>query len=129
MASDQNGQADSDTPQENPTNPLTKMHRVVKGYEILHESLLAVHRVKLDPDRVPVKLHPLIPLAEKWGISDDVAREHLVGQLDESERESIRESIESYSSDIWDWLGGENAMELCQEKEYIAFSCLAESFL
>jgi hypothetical protein len=29
---------------------------------------------KLDPAKIPVELHPLIPLAEKWVLSDDVIR-------------------------------------------------------
>lgn len=40
----------------------------------------------LNPSNVPKSLAPLLPLAEKWGISDDVEREDAVSGATKSRK-------------------------------------------
>ena len=82
---------------------------------------------KLDPKNVPEAFRHLIPLAEKYGISDDCYLDDLIDTLDESELRECASFLDSYDAVLDDWLAGPAAAGPEYSKEYIAFSALGEA--
>lgn len=80
--------------------------------------------IKLDPAKVPKVLRHLIPLAEKFGISDDLIREDVVAKTPASDLEKLRKAVESQEDAFDEWLAGPEADGPNYSKEYIAFSCV-----
>ncbi len=78
----------------------------------------------LDPANVPAEFHQLIPLAEKYGISDDGYRLEMLAALDGSERSELAEFLSDYDDALDSWLAGPEAESPEPSAEYIAFSCL-----
>ena len=65
--------------------------------------------IKLDPASVPKALRDLIPLAERFGVSDDLKREDLFEKTAESELSKLKRRLEKYEDELDDWLGGSEA--------------------
>lgn len=67
---------------------------------------------RLNPEQVPEDLRHLVPLAEKWGIGDDVDRNAKVESSTPAERNELRAAITPASSSITTWLDsfGKEAM-------------------
>jgi hypothetical protein len=67
---------------------------------------------RLNPEQVPEDLRHLVPLAEKWGIGDDVDRNAKVERATPAERSELRAAITPVSSSITTWLDsfGKGAM-------------------
>jgi hypothetical protein len=61
-----------------------------------------VHR--LDAAAVPESLRGLVPLAERWGIGDDVERGRAIEQATEAEKEQLREAVDEHGAEITRWL-------------------------
>ncbi|GEM_PF-1777841 len=79
---------------------------------------------KLDPAKVPTKFRNLIPLAEKYGISDDGYRDELIDALDEAELRECAAFLEFYDDVLDEWLAGPEADGPSFTDEYIVFSAL-----
>lgn len=79
---------------------------------------------ELDPEEVPEAFRHLIPLAEKYGISDDCYLDDLIDTLDESELRECASFLDWYDAVLTDWLAGPAAAGPEYSKEYIAFSAL-----
>ncbi len=58
----------------------------------------------LDPQNVPAGLRHLTPLAEKWGIGDDVIRLDCVDAASEAERQELRDALAEPHDEITAWL-------------------------
>src|SRR5438067_9512072 len=78
----------------------------------------------LDPARVPTCLRPLIPLAEVFGVSDDLIRADIVARAPASEVQAMRAAVEAYATGFDEWLAGPEASGPNFSPEYIAFTCL-----
>jgi hypothetical protein len=79
----------------------------------------------LNPLNVPEGLRHLIPWAEKYGISDDIYRDEVVGSLDESEELELMDFSDNYwTMELNDWLAGPEADSTTPSDEYITFTCL-----
>jgi hypothetical protein len=84
---------------------------------------------KLNPENVPERLRHLIPLAEKWGIGDDIYREEAVDAANRQDIEELVEAFEATGNDAFDdWLAGPEAAGPTFSPEYIAFSDLREAY-
>ena len=59
---------------------------------------------RLNPEQVPEDLRHLVPLAEKWGIGDDVDRNAKVQSATPAERNELRAAITPVASSITTWL-------------------------
>jgi hypothetical protein len=88
--------------------------------------LIAENRptIRLNPARVPEPLRPLIPLAEQFGISDDLIRQDVVAKTPPAELAAMRTAVEVLSDAFDEWLAGAEANGPELSEEYIAFSCL-----
>ena len=79
----------------------------------------------LDPDRVPDAVRPLLSLARRWGISDDVQRANAVRTASRAELASMVDVVEGTSGpDLDAWLIGPEANADSPSPEYVAVSAL-----
>jgi hypothetical protein len=60
--------------------------------------------IKLDPAKVPEGLRHLIPLAEKWGIGDDIIRNDLIDQATDAEKQELHDALYEPYERITAWL-------------------------
>jgi hypothetical protein len=78
----------------------------------------------LNPENVPASLRKLIPLAEKFGISDDLDREILVRASSAHDIELLKKAIIDHDDELDLWLVGEEASSSNPSDEYVAFSAM-----
>jgi hypothetical protein len=58
----------------------------------------------LDPGNVPSDLRDLIPLAEKWGIGDDIDRANIQSKASDQEKAQLVEALRGRNARITEWL-------------------------
>ena len=81
--------------------------------------------VDLDPGRVPTAVRPLLPLARRWGISDDGYRADAVRTATRAELASLVDVVDGSSGpDLDAWLIGPEATSDAPSHEYVAITCL-----
>ncbi|MDF7809592.1 hypothetical protein P4E94_19295 [Pontiellaceae bacterium B12219] len=78
---------------------------------------------KLDPSMVPEQFKHLIPIAEKYGITDDCYRDELIESLNLNELKECASFLESYDDVLDQWLAV--SADPPFTKEYITFSALS----
>jgi hypothetical protein len=81
-------------------------------------------KILLDPTRVPEQFRGLIPLAERWGIGDDLVREDCVMKATEAELTELLSIGSVYDAMLTEWLVGPESYSPNPTDEYVAFSCL-----
>ena len=80
---------------------------------------------KLDTSKVPETLVPLLPMAEKWGISDDYEREEAISQASSDELLTLVHCIDDISDqELFGWLGGPESHSAEPSAVYLAITCL-----
>jgi hypothetical protein len=77
---------------------------------------------QLDPAKVPPGLRHLIPLAERYGIADDLDREDMVLASSPEELAELKAAIARHDDQLDDWLAGPEADAPPFSAEYLAFS-------
>ncbi|MBA4188024.1 MAG: hypothetical protein C0467_08395 [Planctomycetaceae bacterium] len=80
--------------------------------------------IKLISEDVPLSLRHLIPLAEQFGIADDLIRSDVVSKTPADELDQMRSLVEANSPSLNEWLAGPAAAGPTWSPEYIAFTCL-----
>jgi hypothetical protein len=80
---------------------------------------------RLDPDKVPVDLRPLVPLAERWGIGDDVDRNAKVERASAAERQELRMALAPLQTRVTDWLNSFGQAEMPAEAAAFMYMQLA----
>ncbi len=80
--------------------------------------------VEFDPEKVPIAVRPLIPLAQKWGISDDILRLDTREQASAEEIKDLEQTVKRFEDDLDEWLAGPEASSRPKSPEYVAFSCM-----
>jgi hypothetical protein len=80
--------------------------------------------ISLNPSNVPEALRHLIPLAEQFGIADDLIRADVVRKTPPEEVERMRKTVFDHDDAFDVWLAGPEADGPNFSTEYIAFSCL-----
>jgi hypothetical protein len=56
------------------------------------------------PEAVPESLRVLIPLAERWGLPADTARQRAAENATDADRDEIRAALKGHHREIEDWL-------------------------
>jgi hypothetical protein len=81
----------------------------------------------LDPLRVPESVAPLIPLAEKWGLGDDLERST---RVDTASPEELMDMVNAvYKNEgLWSWLAADAYSSKLPTDEYVVFSNLVHAF-
>ena len=59
---------------------------------------------RLDAAKVPEDIRALVPLAERWGIGDDVDRAQLVDSATQTEKDALRSEVAPHAQQINAWL-------------------------
>ncbi len=78
----------------------------------------------LCPDNVPEGLRCLIPLAERWGINDDILRMDELDRAAPAEIDYLKSVIRHFDDQIDDWLAGPEAASPHPTREYLAFTTM-----
>jgi hypothetical protein len=80
--------------------------------------------IKLDAAKVPSELRHLIPLAEQFGVSDDLIRADVLRKTPADVVEAMRREVEPHDDAFDAWLAGPEAAGPNYSAEYIAFASL-----
>jgi hypothetical protein len=80
--------------------------------------------IKLNPKRVPESLRELIPLAERFGIPDDLIRDDLFDKTPKRELSKLKRTLAECDHLLNEWLAGPEADGPRFSEEYIAFSAM-----
>ncbi|PQV65232.1 hypothetical protein B1R32_102241 [Abditibacterium utsteinense] len=83
-----------------------------------------MHETHLAPNHVPIELHSLIPLAEKWGIDDYSMRSDFIKKSPRADSVAMKKQVESNIELIEDWLAGPLSDGPDYTLEYLTFTCL-----
>ena len=102
------------------------IYRLTTVGELRRAGFTAANRptIALDPSRVPVPLRPLIPLAERWGIADDVIRDDVFHQATASDLQHLVATLRLHDDALDEWLAGPEASVVPPSPEYVAFSAM-----
>lgn len=90
-------------------------------YGLTGENRPTIH---LDSSLVPAPFRQWIPLAERWGIADDLIREDCVYKAAPDELRELLAFADAYEDVLTEWLAGPAAGSPPFSDEYVAFSCL-----
>lgn len=80
--------------------------------------------IRLNPACVPEKFRQWVPLAERWGIGDDLIREDCVDKATQEELRELLSFGDAYDAVLKEWLVGPAADSPRPTAEYRAFTCL-----
>lgn len=80
--------------------------------------------IRLDPEKVPAALRHLIPLAEGFGVSDDLMRADLVRKTPPAEVNKLRCAVQEHDVLLDQWLAGSESAAQAVSVEYLAFTCM-----
>jgi hypothetical protein len=88
--------------------------------------LIAENRpaISLDPERVPAPLRELIPLAERFGVPDDLIREDVFAKTPKRELAALKRTLAAHNDLLDEWLAGPEADGPEFSDEYVAFSAM-----
>jgi hypothetical protein len=78
----------------------------------------------LRPDNVPEGLRCLIPLAERWGINDDILRMDTRRRAAPEELAYLKSVVNHFDDQFDDWLAGPEADDSPPTREYLAFTTM-----
>ncbi len=84
--------------------------------------------VMIDPGKVPVELHELIPFAERFGFVDDVMRHASLRASDDGTRDGLKRLLRRHADALDAWLAGPEAEGPPWSPEYLAFSALNQTY-
>jgi len=77
--------------------------------------------ISIRRDRVPAELRDLIPLAEKWGVGDDVSRGYLVEHAGREERQALARALHDRRGQVEAWLDSFAEGEMSDEAGYFMY--------
>ena len=78
----------------------------------------------IDSQPVPTALRHLIPFTQKFGITDDLAREAIVSCTSLAEIAALKQAVQANDALLDAWLSGPEATGPRFSNEYIAFSAM-----
>jgi len=101
---------------------------IASGSEIQkHFGLYAENRpiLRLDREHVPTHLRHLVPLAEKWGIGDDIIRNDLINKASGTEKRELHDALYGPYERITEWLTSFASRPLTAEAEAFMYMLTA----
>jgi hypothetical protein len=79
--------------------------------------------MRLDPKNIPEPFHPLIPYAEKWGISDDGYLDEAIDEASLNELRDLVKTVSEFDAEGFDdWLSNRGTPDIT--REWVAFVSL-----
>lgn len=82
--------------------------------------------IEIDPANVPESLRDLIPMAEKWGIGDDVIRSDFEAKATQAEKDEFRNLVRGRTAAVTAWLDSFGADKPMSD-EAVAFMYMLEA--
>jgi nucleotidyltransferase/DNA polymerase involved in DNA repair len=79
----------------------------------------------LDAEQVPAELRHLVPMAERWGIGDDVDRNAKVDRATSVERKELQTAVEPHNAGITAWLDSFGQGQMSDEAAAFMYMQLA----
>jgi len=74
---------------------------------------------------IPESVRALLPLADVWGVRDDVERSLMVERASEDELRGMVAAVDAIpDDDLYGWLEGPESRSSDPSREYIAITCL-----
>jgi hypothetical protein len=81
--------------------------------------------IELSPDAVPAAVRNLLPLARRWGISDDGYRDSAVARADAETLATLVAAVDAIDDTaLYNWLAGPEASSGRPSAEYVAVTAL-----
>ena len=81
--------------------------------------------MSLDPARVPPFIAPLLLIAERWGVGDDIERAQLIDAASQADLESLVGCLDDVDEDaVFEWLAGPESYASSPTAEYVAVTDL-----
>jgi hypothetical protein len=93
---------------------ITSSSAIQKHFGLYAENRPILH---LDPVHVPAELRHLVPLAEKWGIGDDIIRNDVINKSGAAEKRELHDSLYAPFERITEWLTSFAGRPLSTESE------------
>ena len=88
-------------------------------YNLTAENRPDIH---IPPENVPENLRDLIPMAEKWGIGDDVIRDDFEEKTSETEKEAFQRQLKGRTADVTAWLDSfKDGLEMSEEAGHFMY--------
>jgi hypothetical protein len=84
-----------------------------------------VRAQRVEAEQVPPELRHLVPMAERWGIGDDVDRIAKVDRATAAEREELRTAVEPHHDRITAWLNSFGEGQMSDEAAAFMYMQLA----
>jgi hypothetical protein len=78
----------------------------------------------LDPNNVPTSLHLLLPMAARWGIGDDYARDCAVESAAKTDLDELVGCLRGHEDAVFEWLEGPESSSPTPSNEYVAMTNL-----
>jgi len=82
-------------------SPILPANELQRQYGLYAENRPTI---RLDPRKVPAELRDLVPLAETWGIGDDIIRFDFVQKASESAQRELMSGLEGRTDAVQAWL-------------------------
>jgi hypothetical protein len=78
--------------------------------------------INIDPENVPENLRDLIPIAEKWGIGDDVIRDDFEKKTTDFEKEEFTSRLKGRTVEVTAWLDSfKDGFEMSEEAGHFMY--------
>jgi hypothetical protein len=81
--------------------------------------------IRLDVQRVPPHLRDLIPLAEKWGIGDDIIRNDYIAKASDAEKRELHDGFYAPFEQITGWVDSFGKEPMTDEAEAFMYAQMA----
>jgi len=79
----------------------------------------------MNPSNVPHEVVPLLSLAQRWGVGDDVERAGMVESATLPELEALVAAVDAVDEEaLYGWLAGPESYSETPTSEYLAVTCL-----
>jgi hypothetical protein len=81
--------------------------------------------IQLDAERVPQHLRHLIPLAETWGIGDDIIRNDYIAKASDTDKRALHDAFYGPYEEVTHWLDSFRGGAMSEEAEAFMYAQVA----
>jgi hypothetical protein len=85
--------------------------------------LIAENRptITIDPSQVPQNLRDLVPMAEFWGVGDDIIRADIEEKASDEQKQELRAKLAGRATDVNAWLNSFGDREMSDEAGHFMY--------
>ena len=93
-------------------------HEMKKKYHLTAENRPFF---KINARQVPPNLRDLIPMAEKWGVGDDIIRDDLEEKASASEKQEFQNTLKGRTREVRAWLDSFKTKDMPEEAVHFMY--------